>query len=140
MRSVRFAVLLHLGASLALAAPSLELETVDVTRLPELSLGFAAHDSAGEPLGGLRSAALRLFLDGQPLDGFTVGSAAQRQKCAVLFVVENSAHVRGRDFFELRSMVNEIAERLGPSDRVGLLSVSDQVTPQSQLTQDKSAL
>ncbi len=99
----------------------LRVDRVDVRRLPVLGLDFSVKDRSGAPIAGLRSSDFRLFLDGVPVDSFQAWSDAEGEGRTVLFVLESSPWLQGRSFFRMKRFVEEAAERLSQSSKIGLM-------------------
>jgi hypothetical protein len=137
---VAAALLAALGAAPAGAVPRLEMQQVDVRGLPTLRLELTARDAAGEPLPGLRAEDFRLYLDGELVQGLSMASSDAQGRRAVVFVLESSSRLLGRDFFQARAMVSELADRLAASDRTALVSASEPGSPKLGLTEDKARL
>jgi hypothetical protein len=137
-------LLLLAGVSFLLVSPiaaanlALSITTLTTENLPDLDAEITVRDEGDRPFSGLSSEEVKVFIDGQRVENYSVTPIRRNQDSRrIIFLLEKSARMKGDSFFRARSVIRLIVQRLAPTDMYALLTFSDRVEIVQDLTEEK---
>jgi len=123
------------------AGPLLTISEVRTDRFPEVSVVLTVVDGSGVPIADLDPDRFRVTHNGQPVPDLAVESTVSPEEgLAAVLAIDTSGSMRGQPLEDAKAAVRVFTERMGPHDRLAVLSFNSTVETLQDFTGDRATL
>ncbi|MEN8180751.1 MAG: VWA domain-containing protein [Pseudomonadota bacterium] len=117
------------------------INEVDASQFPNTVAYVTVSDGQGRAIADLPPGAFTVTEDGAPIDDLTLDSLENMGEPIILaLALDTSGSMGGQPLADIKTAAAQLINDLGPADMAALLSFSDEVVTQQELTVDRTAV